>query len=375
MTTHSRIRNPITIILLSLVFCLQGCNNQLTGNVRNSSSLFNTDEITSTNIKIKAESLSKYPYMKRPVLDRYLWEDIDQSDLEKAKYKYTLDRPTNVFNSPVGKSIIYTLPPFTKIRTEREGIEPKTQKKWYYIRFKGKTGKQLKRTIFGYILETNISIGNIGDKWILGKEWMIGDSSTNEALPYFSISYISRDNKADTIIPSKVLSLTLNKVLEDITYYNGFSLSEMETALKDAPRIANLYWHHGESCPESEGNVFIVENNSKLIVLPKYVITGEYGYYDYRKVYIPVKLSNGEIVLGANGDPNEPFAYPKGCNIPIDQLIIEEEASEEGIRDDEGKILEDKKGQPIMEKTSQTIRYYRWTGDSVKMEKEIVYKN
>lgn len=360
-------RTKILSLLLITIFLIT------TFSCQNKSNTSEQADFTESTDSLKCDTISKLPFMEIFVPG----EKYDRSDTPlfgQSKYRFTFEQPTQVYSAPGSSSVMQILPPFTSITIEREGIEPQSKEKWYYISFRNANSD-----IFGYIKDQNIDIGNTGNNFILGTTTYSDKNSS-----FFKIVYTPRQYSWDVMNINDTLSLKIN--LYKIEYYNAFFLEYSNVSFQGNPAIVRLYWHHGESCPESEGNVFVVKNKeNKLVELPQSVGSGEYGYYTYRKIYLPVKFGNGKTLLVENGDDKNMYnqwdqttntiSYPTDCNIPLNELIVEIEATEEAKTNKNHEIIEDQNGSPIMEKTHHIVRYYRWTGLAAKLEKTIVYKD
>lgn len=337
----------------------------------------NTETVTTATFPTadKCDTVANFPYMEIFIPGETAWNS-DAYTFGISKYRFTFDKPTQVYAAPDKDAIISILDPFTQITIEREGIEPQSKVKWYYIRYKGSNDRRFYQDTFGYIKGENIDIGNTYNQFILGK------NETGDSNHRFKLVFTPREYASDNVKTSDTLSLDIK--LFDIEYYNQYFIEDSRALLKGNPKITRIYWHHGESCPESEGNVFVVKTDTKLVELPHSYASGEYGFSDYKQIYLPVRFDNGKTLLVANADVRNMYneydqttntiEYPESSGIPINELIVEIEATEEGKSDENGNILEDKNGSPIMEKTHHIIRYYRWDGKEVKLTKEIVHK-
>ena len=327
----------------------------------------------------KCDTLYLYPYMELYVPGDDLW-DTGISDKGLSKDRFTFDSSTDVYAAPneKGKKIT-ALPPYTSIAIEREGIDPETSQKWYMIQY-GRNGSN-----YGYIKDGNLDMGNAYGNFILGKSQLL-DTLSEVPVPCFKLIHAARTQVWDNADMEKTISLELN--MRGVDYYNHFYMNSLgRTALKENPQIARIYWHHGESCPESYGNLFIAyTKENKLIALPESSGTGEYGSEYYTKVYFPVPFDNGKVLLVENADIKNMYNswdqttntidYPSECGIPVEELIVAIEADEEGKYDEEtGNYVEDENGYPIMEKLKHVVRFYRWNGTNIKLEKEIVHKD
>lgn len=334
-----------------------------------------------TQASMACDTSAHFQYMELFTLGDLLW-DSQAYDKGKNMYRFTFENTTKVYCAPNSEgSVIATLAPFSFITLIREGIDPETDIKWYQIKFNNGLGDTYLGGI-GYIKDENIDLGNTYTQFILGQN-SVEETIYDQPGYRFKLVYTPREYSWQPISLSDTLSTVVN--LAGIDYYNHFTIEDINTALKGEPKIVKIYWHHGESCPESDGNVFIAKSDNKLIELIQGFGTGEYGYEEYTKVYFPVKLNNGKTLLIENADVHNmfneynqtfnTFDYPSDCGIPIEELIVASEHEAQAKDDGQGNYVEDKNGNPIMETLYKKVRYYHWDGKNIKLAKEIIYKD
>lgn len=308
-------------------------------------------------------------------------------DKGRTPARTTLDLPTLVYAYPDKKAmIIDTIAPFTNVTLLKEGIDTSLNIQWIEAAY-GFSQNGVYKENTGYIIDTLLSIGNVkGNTSAGGLDLILGRSPLLDKdfkQPRFRLHAVSRANNSNHSKLLKVQSYDLN--IGAVDYYNHFYLTSVyNNALQQMPNLLRLYWHHGESCPESEGHVFIFAGNGKMSELISASTTGEAGFYEFTKVYIPLKFNNGKVLLVENGDSEHMFntwdatlktiPYPKDCNIPITELIVSVEESGEEKTDAKGNIIIDKNGNTVMLVTHKIIRYYRWDGAQLKEVKKIVIK-
>lgn len=308
-------------------------------------------------------------------------------DKGKTPARTTLDQYTLVYAYPDKKTMaIDTIAPFSNVTLLKEGIAPGSNTKWIKVAYAYSKGDVYKENM-GYIIDTTLSIGNVkGNTNAGGLDFILGRSPLLDKdlkQPRFRLNAVSRANDSNHSKLLKVQSYDLN--IGAVDYFNHFYLTSVyNNALHKMPNLLRLYWHHGESCPESEGQVFIFAGDGKMSEIISAGTTGEVGFYEFTKVYIPLKFDKGKILLVENGDSQHMFnawdaslktiPYPKDCNIPITELIVSVEESGEEKTDPQGNTIIDKDGNPVMLITHKIIRYYRWDGVQLKEAKKIVTK-
>lgn len=308
-------------------------------------------------------------------------------DKGKTPGRTTLDQYTLVYTYPDEKTmVIDTIAPFTNVTILKEGIDTSANIKWIKVAFGFSKGDLYKENM-GYIIDDRLSIGNVkGNTNTGGLDFILGKSpllDTDLKQPRFRLNAVNRANDRNYSKLLEVQSYDLN--IGAVDYFNHFYLTSVyNNALHKMPNLLRLYWHHGESCPESEGHVFIFAGDGQMSEIISAGATGEVGFYEFTKVYIPLKFDKGKILLVENGDSEHMFnawdaslktiPYPKDCNIPITELIVSVEESGEEKTDPQGNTIIDKDGNPIMLITHKIIRYYHWDGVQLKEAKKIVIK-
>lgn len=300
----------------------------------------------------------------------------------------TSDKTTIVYSLPnLQAQQITILQPFTPIIFLQEGKHPKTKSNWVKIKYDVQNSAGIYVEKKGYIVNPNLSLGKINSnienqnlEFILSKSPLL---DTDLKQPRFRLNAINRFTDINYKQVKSVRTYDLS--IGAIEYYNHFYLAGVyNNGLKQMPNLLRLYWHHGESCPESEGNVFITDVNGKMTEIISASSTGEGGFYESTKVYFPVKFSKGKILLVENGDIDnmldsytgtlKTIAYPKDCSVPIEELVVAIEEDAEGKTDANGNFIEDKNKEIMMEITHKIIRYYRWDGRKLQQVKKIVVK-
>lgn len=309
-------------------------------------------------------------------------------DQGKGHNRTTTNLSTSVYALPnIQSTQIGKLDPFTPVLILKEGKHPKTNISWIKIRYEVQNDKGTYLDKQGYIIDKNLSLGVVNTNstnenidFILSKSPLL---DTDLKKPKFRLNAINRFTDLNY---KKIKSVrTYDLSIGAIEYYNHFYLADVyNTALKNMPNLLRLYWHHGESCPESEGHVFIADVNGKMSEIVSSNSTGEGGFYESTKVYIPIKFNKGKILLVENGDSENmldsyngtlrTIPYPKDCGIPIEQLVVVVEEDAEGKTDAEGNFIEDKHKEIVMEITHKIIRYFKWDGQKLKEAKKVVIK-
>ncbi|SOD13333.1 hypothetical protein [Pedobacter xixiisoli] len=309
-------------------------------------------------------------------------------DKGKSPERSTINKSTLVYSLPNLKSKqVGDLEAFTPIVLLKEGIHPETKHNWIKIKYDVQNDNGRCEERQGYIINKNLSIGNLNANlanenlaFILSKSPLL-DADLKK--PRFRLNAVHRFTDLNYKKVKSVSSYDLS--IGAVDYYNHFYLAGVyNNALKQMPNLLRLYWHHGESCPESEGNVFIAYANGKMSEIINASSTGEGGFYESTKVYIPLKFNKGKILLVENGDSenmldsyngtSKTIPYPKDCGIPIEQLVVVIEEDAEGKTDAEGNFIEDKYKETVMVITHKIIRYYRWTGSKLQEVKKVVVK-
>ena len=309
-------------------------------------------------------------------------------DKGESHNRTTTNTGTSVYTLPnIQSRQIDKLDPFTPILILKEGKQPKTNISWIKIKYEVQNDKGTYLEKQGYIINKNLSLSvvnvnatNENLEFILSKSPVL---DTDLKKPKFRLNAINRFTDLNYKKVKNVRTYDLN--IGAIDYYNHFYLADVyNTALKNMPNLLHLYWHHGESCPESEGNVFIADVNGKMSEILSSSNTGEGGFYESTKVYIPIKFNKGKVLLVENGDSQnmldsysgtlKTIAYPKDCGIPIEQLVVVIEEDAEGKTDAEGNFIEDKHKEIVMEITHKIIRYYKWDGKKLAEAKKLIIK-
>ena len=309
-------------------------------------------------------------------------------DKGKDPGRTTANKTTSVYALPhLQSKQIDNLGSFTPIIILQEGEHPKTKKSWVKIKYEVRDANGTYLEKHGYIINENISLGavtanakNENLEFILTESPVL-DNDLHK--PKFRLNAVNRFTDLNYKKVKSIRNIDLS--ISAIDYYNHFYLTSVNTdALKNMPNLLRFYWHHGESCPESEGNVFIADVNGKMSEIINSNATGEGGFYETKKVYIPVKFSKEKILLVENGDREnmldsyngvlKTIPYPKDCGVPIEELIVVIEEDAEGKTNAEGNFIEDKNNEIVMEITHKIIRYYRWNGNKLQQAKKVVVK-
>ncbi|MCC8426446.1 hypothetical protein [Mucilaginibacter sp. UR6-11] len=149
------------------------------------------------------------------------------------------------------------------------------------------------------------------------------------------------------------------------------------SALKNSVGIFHLTY----SCMhdiEDDMDLFVIDNGKKLSRLFLAGGSGDGGYYDDTRIYLPIQVTNGKkIVLAKNGvlsvDDTKPqleiFLYPKDCGIAIDELIVVQSIQVEPVGDDKPKYNND--GTEAENLTIEFTKYFRWDGNKLKLIRTI----
>ena len=150
-------------------------------------------------------------------------------------------------------------------------------------------------------------------------------------------------------------------------------------ALKNTTALFNISYGCMHDI-ETDEDLYIVDNGQKLSRLFFTSLSGDGGYGDGDNIFLPVKLADNEkIVLAKNGVVSlnsattkpEIIPYPVSCGIPIDELVVVQNWSEEDTDDDEGKPKQNKDGTAIDPITITSTSYYRWNGNTLTQIKTI----
>nr|WP_121269826.1 hypothetical protein [Pedobacter schmidteae] len=308
-------------------------------------------------------------------------------DLGLTQERSTLHLHTSVYAQPSkAAKITDTILPFTNVFLLYHGIDPKTRQQWLKVRYTfDKKGIYTENT--GYITDELLSLGKVRGNshknaldFVLGKSPVL-DKDLNS--PLFRLNAVERASDKNYSKLLGVAGYDLN--IGPITYFNHFYLTGIgNIALKNMPNLLRLYWHHGESCPESEGNVFIASVDGQMKEIISASATGEGVFYETTKVYMPLRFAKGKILLVENADSQNMFdnwnvtlktiPYPKDCGIPINQLVVKIEEEGEALTDSKGKYTIGKDGAYVMAITHKIIRYYRWDGEKLQEVRKLVIK-
>ena len=179
--------------------------------------------------------------------------------------------------------------------------------------------------------------------------------------------------------------LTGERKLQDDVYLDSILGNEYEirniysTALKDVRTLLYLTYHCYSEIGYSIDH-FIVDNGklSRLILTGS---SGDGGISDITNVYLPTHLSNGKkIVLARNGilsvdERNakpQLYEYPKNLGIPIEELIVVEQITEEmGFDQEKGEPLYNDDGTEMVYVAVNRTDFYRWDGNTLRLVKTI----
>ena len=157
-------------------------------------------------------------------------------------------------------------------------------------------------------------------------------------------------------------------VYQDSIYGKDYSINQIHnSALKNSEALFHLSYH----CYSGIGvevNNFIVDNGEQLSRLVLTSGSGDGGIFDQSIVYLPLTLTNGKkIILAKNGvlsinqitaEP-EIFPYPKDLKIPIEELIVVQDISEEYI----GGYKTD--GTMARDIVTHATTFYQWNGTTL----------
>ncbi|MFC3561406.1 hypothetical protein [Pedobacter jamesrossensis] len=312
----------------------------------------------------------------------------DFFDKGKTPARTTADKNILVFALPdLQAKQVDKLEHFTDVTYLKEGTNPKTKDNWVKISYKMRDTPGVYKNKVGYILEQNISHGTVVSRSETENlSFVLTESPLLDAdlkMPRFRLNAVNRFTDLNYEKVKSVNTYDLN--MSAINFYNHFYLTSINNnAFNNMPNLLRLYWHHGESCPESEGNVFVAHASGKMSEIISASSTGEGGFYETTKVYLPLKFAKGKVVLVENGDSEnmldsytgtlKTIPYPKDCGIPIEQLVVVIEEDAEGKTDVDGNFIEDKNKEIIMEITHKVIRYYKWNGSKFLQVKKVVVK-
>jgi hypothetical protein len=325
-----------------------------------------------------------FPFMEKYCVCNYGQVD-GFPDKGKSSSRVTLDQTIPVYAYPdKGAKETGAILPFTHVELMEEGMDTVTNTKWLKVKSEVNANGIYKEQS-GYIIDDLISIGAVSGNagtgslnYILSKS-PLRDKDLKQPLFRLNAVKYAGDNSE----PLALSSYDLN--IGPVDYFNHFYLTSVyNCALGKMPNLLRLYWHHGESCPESEGNVFIFGNENKMNEIISASATGEGGFYEFTKVYIPLKFDKGKILLVENGDSEhmldawnatlKTIPYPEESGIPIERLIVTIEESGAGKSDADGNFIVDKDDNIVMEITHRIIRYYQWDGERLTEAKKIVIK-
>lgn len=315
-------------------------------------------------------------------------EDMDKNNNGTSSYRSTFERPTLVYCNPIlTATVTDTLSPFTRFTILKQGTDPSSGTDWLQIAWQPSGRAESQQADTGYIQKENISLGFVSGNTPSGMlDFILGASPEQDTFnfgPKFRLTSILHKEEKQGMDASSIHHLDLD--IGPVNYYNQYHLSAVYNhALKNMPNLLRLYWHHGESCPESEGSVFMISNKGKPELLTEASGTGEGGWYDYTRVYIPLMFDKDKILLVENGDRETMFntwnatlntiPYPKNCGIPITELVIVIEEEAQARTDKDGNYLLHKDGTEIMETLHKAIRYFQWDGQKLKQVKKIIIK-
>lgn len=309
-------------------------------------------------------------------------------DKGKTTSRITSDKKTVVYALPdlLAKQID-TLETFTQVTYLQEGSKPNTKENWVKISYNARNKQGVNREYTGYIIEQNISFGTVSSysedeslSFILTESPLLDEDLK---MPKFRLNAVNRSANLNDEKITKISTYDLN--IGAINNHNHFYLTAVSNhALKNIPNLLRLYWHQGESCPESEGNVFMAYANGKMSEIISSSSTGEGVFYETTTVYLPVKFAKGKVLLVENGDSEnmldlytgtlKTITYPKDCGVPIEQLIVVIEEDAEAKEDAKGEYILNKDKENIMEITHKIIKYYRWDGSKLQQVKKVVVK-
>jgi len=193
------------------------------------------------------------------------------------------------------------------------------------------------------------------------REW--GNDCHNSALKFVKI-----EDKSN-----KILCTYIDSILG--VSYSIKSINSV--ALKNAKAMFHINYNCMQEI-ETDEDLFIIDNGKKISKLFLTSSSGDGGDGEGTMIYLPVTLVNGKkIVLAKEGvvsvDPEtakpDIFPYPADCGIPIDELIVVQNWSEEAVED--GKPEYNSDGTAVQTTTITSTTYYRWDGNVLTKVKTI----
>ncbi len=162
------------------------------------------------------------------------------------------------------------------------------------------------------------------------------------------------------------------EVFIDTNIHRKYRMTEIYySSLKNVDILFHLSYYY----LYAEEDKFIIDNG-KIMNLISGGGFGDGGYYDEQKVYLPIKLESGKVVLVHNGKLKidtytlkaNTFPYSKEIGIPIEDLIVVEYTDAhltEGFNED---------GSYAIEIHFQETIHYQWDGKELHKRNTIIQK-
>lgn len=227
---------------------------------------------------------------------------------------------------------------------------------WFFV--KTISGKE------GYIQNGDISTRSyyLG----AGTNLLTGPVPCRQSMVCFQLMLMDHDHGTYRMVDTTVISRGIG---EGGTYFH--SRSFFNIALKGAP---NLYWVESSNaaCPEYHDQRLIAVLDSHIVEIAKHYIVGEWGWADYSKIYLPIRLENGRIAHIQGGEFDQTLSWedlsldtvmlPPGLKLPPSQTAIVVKGGYEDLEDENYHAVYDAQGHRKHKHKTETRSYLVWNG-------------
>ncbi len=271
--------------------------------------------------------------------------------MEEQKSLLSFQKQTYIYCSPrLGSQVLDSIPFNTNIVSQKsvyltiksekaDNDEERPARKrgtsWYETKINGQTGY--------FLSEARWSQKIIGSDVLFGIGFKL-DS-------FQIISYDSENNQ---------------KAIDSVNLYDnhGYTIKTLDCNGLDFSSGVIRYFDYRSNCPGTSSTTFIVlKEKGELIKL----FSAHHGTEFDTEIYFPMKFESGKTLLVADGNLDEifnyysgelnTFPYPKGLNVPINQLIIK--IKKEYAEDIEGLSPEE------IEFARVDTSFYKWNGNEL----------
>lgn len=319
---------------LAVFLFLFSCNNDQT------KTILTDDTLARDSIKILRDSLQMDEFR-----DKNLVEKSQSSTFPDSCYVYS--KP-DLNSLPIGRFPMFTnLTIFGNRPIISNGVE------WYKVETQDKK--------IGFIDVQDLIFGEFENQE-KGYKLVLGVREKRHLGSMVSINRVRlHDNKVTEILELPLISSPFVTKISSTTLMSALQVLKYETSSEECPGITEDY--------------YIIDNGNKLILLAKGTSSGESSWYQSSIVYIPIKLTNGKVMLVANGNINNifnsetgelnVFHYTEDIGIPIENLIVIKNEEVEYEFDEDYNPIENKDGTYKIASENYSTEYYSWNGKVV----------